>query len=545
MVAFRLHFAVLAFALLATVAGSGCVASGGGGGSGSGSGSSTADGLAGDGTTTTDAGAAADSATGSDSAADGQPIADGKMAGDSADALPASDAADAWGVDVPAVADSAADTATSPDTATNPDTETNPDTGTSLDTATAPDTDPPVDSASGPEVGPDSLTDTVDAVDTKTDVKADTTVDSDGGTTPDIAFTCSGSGTIKGLLACGVGPIDFTLVKVTVTYLGPKGFAVYDGSTNRGMLFYFDLAWPVTKPKVGDLVTVHCSEYGVFQGQQEVLAADNLVTVGVGDALATAIDVGTATKAQLGEEAESRLLVGKGLVIKQFSGSDGIVTLAQAGDFTLRVDGLSTLCGGATFDIKSALLTQFGANHRIHLLNGSADLGTVDVSTCTAAAAFDQSNWGFEEADPTDPPPDFLKVGAALVAKRTTEQFHAGKAAAQLTWTSPDNQDLVAGQFVPVVVGQKATVSLWMLDNDPAGRGRVSLTFYKADKTAVVSSQFSATYSSDSPTWVQLNYSYTVPAEAAFVRVFVRLYDHTGWAGTATVYVDDFAVGVQ
>ncbi|MBM4344563.1 MAG: hypothetical protein FJ100_14455 [Deltaproteobacteria bacterium] len=32
---------------------------------------------------------------------------------------------------------------------------------------------------------------------------------------------------------------------------------------------------------------------------------------------------------------------------------------------------------------------------------------------------------------------------------------------------------------------------------------------------------------------------------AAFVRLFVRLYDHTAWAGTATVHVDDWSVVVQ
>ncbi len=45
---------------------------------------------------------------------------------------------------------------------------------------------------------------------------------------------------------------------------------------------------------------------------------------------------------------------------------------------------------------------------------------------------------------------------------------------------------------------------------------------------------------------VQVSFAYTAPAEAAFVRGFVRLYDvPPAFAGSATVYVDDWATLVQ
>lgn len=359
-----------------------------------------------------------------------------------------------------------------------------------------------------------------------------------------VASNCGGGADIATLLTCPSGAVDVSLKGLTVTYVGPKQFLVYDGSTTRGMMFYFDAAWPFPKPKAGDVIDVRCMQFGGFQGQQECTAAAELFITGTADPLATAIDLGTAGKDKLGEEYESRLLVGKGLVVKQLTGNDGVVTLPGAGDFPLRVEGATTLCPGASFELKSAGLTQYGTDHRVQLLNGSADLGIVDVAKCGPAVTFDTSNWGFEEVSDADPPPDFIKVGAALKAVRTTAQFHGGKASAQLTWTSTDNQDLVGGYQLPVTPGQKATVAFWVLDNDPAGKARVAMTFYKADKTTVVSSQYGG-YSANGTTWVQLTYGYTVPADAAFVRGLVRLYDDTGWAGTATVYVDDFSVTAQ
>ncbi len=530
----------VAAALLAVPA---CLASGGGGGGGGGSGPAIDAATGGDGT------AAADSAAKTD-ASSNSGGEDGASTPDGAGADAGGDAVAEVSADVPTVSDTAsaadADAAQPLDSATLDQTADG--AADIADAVVAPDLAAGTDAAAEVKDTDTAVTEIVDAKDVADSADTKDSTDSNDvafDVAADVANTCGPGNDIKGLLACSDGPIDYTLKGVTVTYVGPKQFAVYDGSVTRGMLFYFDLQWPFPKPKVGDLVQVHCTQYGQFQGQQEVLAADSLATVGVGDPAATAIDLTSAAKAQLGETSESRLLAGTGLVVKSMAGNDGVLALPVAGDTVLRVDGTNTLCPGAIVDLKAALLTQYGSNHRVHLMNGAADLGTVDTSKCAAPQTYDQSNWGFEEVDDSDPPPDFLKVGAALKAVRTTAQFKTGKAGAALTWTSTENQDLMAGYFVPVAAGQKVSAALWMLDNDPAGRGRVSLTFYKADKTTAISSQFSTAYSADSPTWVQLAFAYTAPAEAAFVRVFVRLYDHTAWAGTATVYVDDWSVVVQ
>ncbi len=398
------------------------------------------------------------------------------------------------------------------------------------------------------DVQPDAKPDAVADVqpDTMADVKPDTAADvaKDVADVPAVN-TCGAGKNIKSLLACTEGVVDFYLEKQIVTHVFGMGFFLYDGSISRGMMVYLNPN-TVTKPKVGDLVNLHVTKYATYNGQQEITGVDSLTVIDIADAAATQLNLNIISKDMVGEAYESRAVIGTGLVVKQLSGFDGVIVAAGAGEQILRVDGASNLCAGATFDLKSGAITQFGTSHRIHLLNGPADLTNVNVSKCGAAPVYDQSNWGFEEASDADPPPDFTKVGAALAATRTTLSKKSGVASCKLTWTSADNQDFVAGQYIAVQPGQKVSVSAWIFDNDPAGRGRMSLTFYKADQTTVVSSQFSTTYTLDAADWTQVSFAYTAPAEAAFVRGFVRLYDvPPAFAGSATVYVDDWATLVQ
>lgn len=414
------------------------------------------------------------------------------------------------------------------------------------------------------DVGPDVAADTApdSSKDTAADALPDATKDAAPDSTADVAVdvaadvakdtadvpvvnTCGAGTNIKALLQCTEGVVDFTLEKQLVTYVFGQGFLLYDASISRGMMVYLNPN-TVTKPKVGDLVNLHVTKYANYNGQQEITGADALTVVGTGDAAATQLSLNIISKDMVSEAYESRVLIGNSLVVKQISGADAVLTSPTAGDLVMRIDGSAELCAGAVIDLKSAALTQFGSSHRVHLMNGSADLAKVDASKCGAAPVYDQSNWGFEEASDADPPPDFTKVGAYITAARTTTQKYSGAAACKVTWTSVDNQDLVAGQFIPVVPGQKVTVSAWALDSDPAGKGRMSMTFYKADMTTVVSSQFSGSYTADGTAWAQVSFAYTAPAEAAYVRGFMRFYDVApAFAGSATLYVDDWSTTVQ
>jgi hypothetical protein len=436
-----------------------------------------------------------------------------------------------------------------------------PDNGTPLDTAqdVAPDVgadvgaDVPVVGQDVPtDAAPDSIQDIIQ--DTFQDIAKDTGPDIALDTAPDIAKdtpdvpavnTCGAGKNIKALLQCTEGVVDFYLEKQLVTYVFGQGFLLYDASISRGMMVYLNPN-TVTKPKVGDLVDLHVTKYANYNGQQEITGADVLTVVGTGDAAATQLSLNVITKDMVSEAYESRVLIGTGLVVKQLSGADAVLTSPSAGDLVMRIDGPADLCAGAVIDLKVAALTQFGSSHRVHLLNGAGDLIKVDASKCGAAPVHDQSNWGFEEASDADPPPDFTKVGAYIAAARTTTQKYSGTASCKVTWTSVDNQDLVAGQFIPILPGQKASISAWVLDSDPAGKGRLSMTFYKSDMTTVVSSQFSGAYTVDGAQWAQVSFAYTAPAEAAYVRGFMRFYDVApAFTGSATLYMDDWTTSIQ
>lgn len=373
--------------------------------------------------------------------------------------------------------------------------------------------------------------------DAKTDVKADTAP------APD---TCGTGTSIADLLDCTEGTIDFQLENALVTYVGPQSLLLYDGSTTRGMMVSVGDNWPINpKPMVGEQLSLHVTSYGNVKGQQQVLASDGWITGGLGDAQGTALDLASIGADLFSENYESRLVIGKGLKVKSFSGQEGVIATPNAGNVVLRVDGKPGLCAGAIFDLKAGALTQSDTTFGVQVLDSQSDLVNIDITPCKPPGD-DDSNWGFEEDLQDDPPADFFKVGTAMTANRVVNYQHSGQACCRLTWTSQDNQDLFGGLFVPVSAGQQVKFSVWWYDNDPSGKGRPALVFYKSDKTAVVSTHYSSTYSSDSPDWQQQTYTFTAPPDSVYVRGFVRMYDNAAsWSGKATVYIDDWSLTVQ
>ena len=98
---------------------------------------------------------------------------------------------------------------------------------------------------------------------------------------------------------------------------------------------------------------------------------------------------------------------------------------------------------------------------------------------------------------------------------------------------------------MPVTAGQTATFTVWTLDNDIAGRFRPSIEFY-TDTYMSIKKEYSSTYTSDSADWVQMEYAMEAPADVAFVRAFVRMYDVSAdWDGNAEIYIDDWDLAIQ
>jgi|GEM_PF-2545702 len=351
------------------------------------------------------------------------------------------------------------------------------------------------------------------------------------------APACEGSGNVTALKACAEGPSDFTLTGVVVTYVYDKGYFVADAS--GGMQIYVGDVWPYTAPVVGDKVDVHVTEYGSYMNSAEAKVTDTLTPKGTGDAAALTLDLSAGTEPV--EALENRAVKGTGFTVTQLGGQNGLVSYGTAVDVPLRLDVPAGLCVGATFDLAAGVIVQFQDTYRLQTFHAATDVVNVNAAGCST---FDASNWNFEEDGSQDPPADFAKGSDGFVANVTADQAHAGSHACQLTWTSQDNQDLYQGLYLPIVAGQTAHFTLWVMDNDPAGRVRPSLEFYDAAK-ASVGKEYDG-YSEDNPAWVQMTYDLVAPENAVYVRAFVRLYDVSGaWAGTATVYVDDWSLTVQ
>ncbi|MBM4353557.1 MAG: hypothetical protein FJ109_07125 [Deltaproteobacteria bacterium] len=362
----------------------------------------------------------------------------------------------------------------------------------------------------------------------------------EGKCVPDQVGPCQPSGNVANLKGCAEGKVDVTLKGVTVTCFFAKGYFVQDAS--GAVEIYVGDTWAYSTPVVGQVIDVHVKEYGNYKNQQEAIATDAPVVTGNADVEPMKLNVSSGTLPS--EELESRVIKGIGFKVDTIKGSNLTVSYGTAAKVLFRADAPGTLCEGAKFDLASGVVTQYNVDYRLQSFL-AMDIINVDISGCKVEPVMDDSNWGFEETAENDPPADFIKATAAFTAKWTAAQKHTGNNGCELAWTSPDNQDLVAGFYKPATEGKNVTFKLWGLDNDPAGRFRLCLEFFDANKVSIAK-EYSSGYSVDGATWVELMYSKAAPAGSAFVRSFVRLYDVAeGWKGTATVHIDDWSVTVE
>lgn len=401
--------------------------------------------------------------------------------------------------------------------------------------------DTAVDTLPDTLIPPDTTADTLP--DTSPDTAQDTLVD----TTPDTpqdteVLPCAAEGNIANLRTCAEGAVTVTLKGVVVTYVFNSGYFVQDAS---GAIEVYTGATPsYTLPAVGKKIDLLVTEWGNYKNQQEVTASDAPVEVGDGDVEALKTDLSAGVLPS--EENESFVVKGTGFEVITVAGKDAVVKYGTASDVMLRIEiDENGLCVGAKFNLASGVIDQYDADHRIHLWY-LADLSDLNTDACPKEDVPDMSNWGFEESKTDDPPPDFEKTTLAFTANRVTSEFHTGAAACKLTWTSTDNQDFYQTYYFPVTVGKNLTFKAWFKDNDAGGKARLGLIFYKADMTKFPGGldDYSATYTADSADWAEHSFTRLVPADAAFARGLVRMYDVT-WGTTitsATVYVDDWSM---
>jgi hypothetical protein len=94
------------------------------------------------------------------------------------------------------------------------------------------------------------------------------------------------------------------------------------------------------------------------------------------------------------------------------------------------------------------------------------------------------------------------------------------------------NADLISG-LVKVTPGSICTLKVWVYDNDPAGKLRLSVFWNSGD------SKFDS-YSDDNSEWQQLEMTVNAPYSADSGSLVMRAYDVAeNWDGDAIFYIDD------
>lgn len=138
----------------------------------------------------------------------------------------------------------------------------------------------------------------------------------------------------------------------------------------------------------------------------------------------------------------------------------------------------------------------------------------------------DFENWTGTTAD------NWLADGGGIEITQNSTTVQSESFSCEVLWTSQDNQYLTSDAF-NVTSGIEINASMWVYDNDIAGRARLCIIYEGADN-------YYGDYSSDMDEWQQITYSDIVPSGATSAQFQIRFYDISGdWDGDATVIVDN------
>lgn len=138
----------------------------------------------------------------------------------------------------------------------------------------------------------------------------------------------------------------------------------------------------------------------------------------------------------------------------------------------------------------------------------------------------DFENWTGSTAD------NWLADGGAITITQNSTTTQSGTYSCEVLWTSQDNQYLTSDPF-NVTAGIQINASMWVYDNEIAGRARLCVIYEGADN-------YYGDYSADMDSWQQLTYTDLVPSGATSAEFQIRFYDISGdWDGDATIIVDN------
>ena len=150
------------------------------------------------------------------------------------------------------------------------------------------------------------------------------------------------------------------------------------------------------------------------------------------------------------------------------------------------------------------------------------------------------NNAGFETwtAGPSGPPDNWYLGTGNCTASQTTAQVFEGTYACTVGWDSASTQQFNAAR-VGVVEGETYDIRLRVYDNDV--NGRVRIWGYWLDIGNNILDNFESPYSVDYAGWQTISViggPLTAPAGAVALDYQIRLYDESGWTGSATAIVD-------
>ena len=138
--------------------------------------------------------------------------------------------------------------------------------------------------------------------------------------------------------------------------------------------------------------------------------------------------------------------------------------------------------------------------------------------------------------------PDNWTYESGVIFTQESTNVHGGAYSAMVTLTTQTQGDTdTQNASAPVIEGDPFNASVWVYDNDPAGR--VSLVLYWDGGPA---NTYSGIYSEDMDAWQELVFEDFVPDEATGVKVGFRFYDVSdNWDGDAVFYVDDYSFEIN
>ena len=150
------------------------------------------------------------------------------------------------------------------------------------------------------------------------------------------------------------------------------------------------------------------------------------------------------------------------------------------------------------------------------------------------------TNAGFENW--TGDTPDNWTYESGVTFTQESTNIHSGTYSAMVNLTTQAQGDTdTQNTSAAVIAGEPFNSSVWVYDNDPAGR--VSLVLYWDGGPA---NTYSGIYSEDMDAWQELVFDDYVPEGATGVKVGFRFYDVSdNWDGDAVFYVDDYSFEIN